>query len=290
MIFGLISTNAHFSPKNSLNLTYKKNKIKPSLLKKMILNFASSSSQFASSSAVLKINENSNLGFCLSAPVLMYHHIEPWSEAKILGQTSLAVDDNTFAEQMNYLNIHGYTTLFADDLISALINKTAIPPKNIILTFDDGYQDIYDYAFPIAKKYNLKFNLMIPTGLLGVSSGTNTYLTWNELSEMVSSGLVKVYNHTWSHYPLGLGNETKDQFEIMTAQNQISQHLGSLPNILAYPYGSGASSLLVHSLLRADGIVAAFSTIPGVYQCTTYIYALRRTRIGNVPFPAFGIN
>ena len=230
------------------------------------------------------------LGYCLDVPVLMYHHVEPWSQAIALGQTSLAVDSNIFNEQMQYLSNHGYNTIFADDLVNALLNKTQLPPKTVVVTLDDGYKDVYEYAFPTAQKYNIKLNVMIPTGLMGVSSGTNTYFDWNELDSMVSSGLVRAYNHTWSHFPLASGNEQKDQFEIMTAQTQLSQHLGSLPTILAYPYGSGANSPFVHALLQKDGIVAAFSTLPGVYQCTSYIYGLRRTRIGSAPFPAYGIN
>jgi len=228
-------------------------------------------------------------GYCLNVPVLMYHHTLPQAIAIQKGHSSLNVDNSLFDQQMGYLASHGYTTLFAQDLILALHNKTALPHKSVVVTLDDGYDDVYDYAFPVAKKYGVKLTVMVPTGLLGINNGPNTYYTWSQLKDMVGSGLVSVGNHTWSHYPVGSGNRQKDQYEIGTAQDQLKQYLSLSPIAFAYPYGTNAGVPYIHQELASDGFLGAFSTIGGSYQCDSFLYSLHRTRIGNVAFPAYGI-
>lgn len=221
--------------------------------------------------------------FCLNVSVLMYHHIEPIDKAKSEGHAQLTVDSGVFDQQMKYLVDNGYRTISAGDLADALIKHTGIPGKPIIITIDDGYSDNYYYAFPIAKKYNIILNLMIPTGLIG----NNGYMTWDNLKEMNGSGLVYMYDHTWSHYSLPIGNDIKDEEEIMTAKKQLEENLGKEVKIFAYPYGS--YDLRIINILKKNGFIAAFSTIPSTYQCESDIYTLKRTRIGNSSLPFYGL-
>jgi len=228
-------------------------------------------------------------GYCLRVPVLLYHHLAPWDIAKQKGQTSLDVDSNIFDQQMGYLKVRGYTFYFAQDLVSALLSKTSLPGKPIVISIDDGYDDVYAYAYPILKKYGIKATLFIPTGLLGVSSGANSYFTWDQLKEMVGSGLLTAENHTWSHFPMGTKGAQKDQYEITTAQQQIQQYTGKQSVVFAYPYGNNATSRIVQAELQSDGFIGAFSTIGGSIQCDSFIMSLHRTRVGSIPFPAFGL-
>lgn len=226
-------------------------------------------------------------GYCMNVPVLMYHHTAPGSIAGARGQTSLNVDSGFVEQQMAYIATHGFTTYTASDLINALRTHTTLPGKPIVITLDDGYDDVYTYAFPIFKKYNLKFNLMIPTGLLGNTSPGNSYYSWTQLKEMVGSGLGFVSNHTWSHSTMG-GNAQKDEFEIATSQKQFGDMIGITPLTFAYPYGAGIYPQVI-ALLQRHGFVGAFSTIPGKTQCDSFIMSLHRTRVGNAQITAYGI-
>lgn len=231
------------------------------------------------STPTLKVEKT---GYCLNVPVLMYHHIEPVEEAAKKGHTSLNVDVNYFDKQMKYLIENDYHTVSADSLIDVLTNKKSLG-KSVVITADDGYSDIYIYAYPVIKKYNLIMNLMIPTGLMNNPG----YLNWDNLKEMSDSGLVNAYDHTWSHFSVNRGDDTKDQMEIMTAKNQLDEHLGKNVRIFAYPYGSENQRIV--NLLIKDGFVGAFSTVKGTIQCSGYIYNLRRTRIGNAILSAYGL-
>ncbi len=221
--------------------------------------------------------------YCLSVPVLIYHHIQPQPVAQELGQTALSVDNGIFDQQMAYLSSNGYITLFAEDLINALRNKTGLPPKSVLITIDDGYKDIYTYAYPILKKYNIKANLMIPTGLM-----ENTgFLLWSDIKEMQGSGLVNMYNHTWSHSSLGVQSREKIESEIIMANIQLQDNLGKNVTVFTYPYGS--QSNLAVSILINNGFTGAFSTNPGFLQCNSFRMGLHRNRVGNSPLSAYGL-
>lgn len=222
-------------------------------------------------------------GFCLSVPVLFYHHVEPMELAKTAGHAQLTVDAGEFDNHMKYLNDRGYTSYTAEDLVNAVISHSSLPGKPVVVSLDDGYSDIHDYAFPIAKKYNIKLSLFIPTGLMGNSG----YMTWDNIREMVGSGLVAAYNHTWSHYSLGRGDVEKIAYEIDTAQNQLEQYVGKKSSIFAYPYGTTSKAAM--DVLKKDGFIGAFTTIGSWYQCDSALYSLPRIRIGNAPLSYFGL-
>lgn len=225
--------------------------------------------------------------YCLHVPVLYYHHIQPWPQAVARGQIPLSVDNTVFDQQMLYLITHGYTSISTTQLVQALRNHLSLPQKSVVLTFDDAYSDIYTYAFPVFKKYHLIANLAVPTGLLGIQADMNYYFTWDQLKEMVDSGLVNADDHTWSHYGLGLGDASKDQFEIMTSKDQLERYLNKPVEVLVYPYGSYKPWLF--PLLSQDGILGAFTTSPGTMQCSSQIFALPRTRIANGSLTSFGL-
>lgn len=220
--------------------------------------------------------------FCIDVPVLLYHHIEPLAQAQAEGHAQLTVDSVIFDEQMSYLTSHGYHTIPADQLVSAMLSRQQLPEKSVVVTWDDGYTDWYTYAYPIVKKYNVIANLMIPSGLIA----NPDYLTWVQLKEMSSSSNIRVYNHTWSHASLGDATREKIESEITTSQNQLQSQLGIKINIFTYPYGS--FSPLAIQVLRENGFIAAFSTIGGTEQCNSFIMALHRTHIGNAPLSAYG--
>lgn len=222
-------------------------------------------------------------GFCLRVPVLLYHHIQPTTLAKEKGQLGLSVDNGVFDQQMAYLNSKGYTTISALQLIQALANKSGLPGKSIVITIDDGYRDIFDYAYPIIQKYRITVNLAIPTGLM---EGAN-YLTWNQIREMKGSGIVNFMNHTWSHYSVGKGNLDKIRYEVETANQQLEQNTGQKPNIFVYPFGTNGTGVV--QLLQEEGFIGAFSTIPGYIQCDSILMSLRRNRIGNSALSYYGL-
>jgi peptidoglycan/xylan/chitin deacetylase (PgdA/CDA1 family) len=221
--------------------------------------------------------------YCLTVPVLLYHHVEPMRMAIKEDHAQLTVDSGYFDQQMAYLSENGYHTMDVKELVNALLNKTSLPEKSIAITIDDAYEDNYTYAFQILKKYNLKGNFMIPTGLV-MNPG---YMTWDEIRDIESSGIGFIYNHTWSHAPLGDLPKVKIDYELHVSQQQLKEQLGKSVNIFTYPYGSFSQTAI--DSLKENRFNAAFTTIHGRMQCDSNIMTLYREHIGNAPLWTYGL-
>jgi peptidoglycan/xylan/chitin deacetylase (PgdA/CDA1 family) len=221
------------------------------------------------------------VGYCLNVPVIMYHHIQPTAEAQARGQTALSLDNGVFDSQMAYLASSGYSAISAGQLVEALVNHTELPAKSIVITMDDGYNDIYTYAYPILQKYHIIANLGVITGLVGGAD----YASWGQIEEMSRSGLMYMVNHTWSHYSV-TQNSDKSRYEIATAKQQLQDHTGQNIDTFIYPYGAINSSAI--SNLQLEGVRGAFSEIYGFWQCDSFLMALHRVRIGNSSLASYG--
>jgi peptidoglycan/xylan/chitin deacetylase (PgdA/CDA1 family) len=224
---------------------------------------------------------NTQYGPCTRLPTLMYHHIEDLTQAKQLGQSGLAVSPTYFDLQMSYLAAHGYATRDVGSLVDFFNAGTVVPAKTVLLTFDDGYSDFYTNAFPILKKYNLKSIMFLPTGLVGNPG----YLTWAEIQEMSSSGMVLFANHTWSHKPMSADDKSVDM-EINTADRELSDHGLNSPKVFAYPYGTVGSH--AENTLQSLGYRIAFTTHTGSILCKKMALTLPRVRIGNATLASYG--
>ena len=168
------------------------------------------------------LNEN-NLG--KKVPVLMYHAVSdnPW------GDTTLFVSIKNFELQMKYLYDNGYTPLFLNEIDSAKNYD-----KPIVVTFDDGYKNIYDYAYPILKKYNVKSSFYLITDWMD----GETYITPEMAVELDKSKLFEIGVHTKTHVKLGTLDYDTQYNEIIESKNTLEKLLNKKITTIAYPYGS----------------------------------------------------
>lgn len=220
--------------------------------------------------------------FCLNVPIFMYHHVQPMDIATSEGHGQLTVDSAVFDAHIAYLLSLGYTMISTKDVVNALQTHQQLPEKSIVISLDDGYKDNYDYAYQTLKKYNIKMDFMIPTGLIENPG----YMTWNDLKEMSQNPLVNLYNHTWSHAALGAADRQTIIFEVTQAQKQFEERLGVTNSLVVYPYGS--FSPLAIEVLKEQGFTAGLTTIQGTLQCKSTIMELQRTRIGNTSLSFYG--
>lgn len=164
-------------------------------------------------------------------PILCYHGVldNPW------GITSLFVKVAEFEKQMKYLKDNGYTTLFASEI--ALANNYEKP---VIITFDDGYKDIYTNAWPILQKYNLKGNSYIISGWIG----GDVYMDNNMIKEIHNSPNFEIGSHTVTHRQLATLSNEDIEYEVSQSKQDLENLLGSTINVIAYPVGSYDSRVL----------------------------------------------
>jgi peptidoglycan/xylan/chitin deacetylase (PgdA/CDA1 family) len=101
--------------------------------------------------------------------ILMYHQVLDVKHNREnhlpLGMVTL---ENTFAEQMGYLREHS-NVISLDQLVNCLRDKKRLPPRSVVITFDDGWRDNYLFAFPILRKYDLPAAVFLSTDYIGTS-------------------------------------------------------------------------------------------------------------------------
>ena len=214
-------------------------------------------------------------GPCRFIPVLMYHHVGTKTGA-------LYVRPDIFAAQMAYLQQKGYSTVGLDDVVDSLISSKPLPAKPVVITFDDGYRDVYTNAFPVLKEKNMRATTFLITQLIGGGE----YLTWDQVREMVGPGTFIVGDHTLSHKAVTALAEAELTDQIVAAKNIIQQETGKPVTVFAYPYGSFDSA--AEKVLGDNGFVAAVTTHYGL-SCAKLPYEIPRVRIGNAPLSSYGL-
>lgn len=176
---------------------------------------------------------NSNL-WTLRVPILMYHYIsEPPADADIY-RTDLSVAPENFRQQMAYLAENGYTPIDLYQLSAAVTSQIELPEKPVILTFDDGYLDNYENAFPILQEFDFIGTFFIITDL--ADQGAEGYATWEQLEEMAAAGM-RLESHTKSHPDLTTLGRDGVIFQALGSQETIAAHIGYTPRYLCYPGG-----------------------------------------------------
>jgi peptidoglycan/xylan/chitin deacetylase (PgdA/CDA1 family) len=173
---------------------------------------------------------NAQYGPCAVVPTLMYHHVQDLEIAKTDGHASLTVGTPFFRQQMEYLRDHGYNVISMAQLLAFFDQGTVLPKKSVLLTFDDGYDDLASDAWPILQEFHFPATWFIPSGLMENAG----YLRWSQIKEIAQSGLVLMANHTWSHHSMS-GNVAADTKEITTADLQLTERGLDSPKVFAYP-------------------------------------------------------
>lgn len=214
-------------------------------------------------------------GPCRFVPVLMYHHIDN-------KKGSLYVNPEVFRNQMNYIMQKGYTTVTLADVMESLSAGKILPPKPVVITFDDGYKDVYQNAYPVLRLNNQKATIFLITQLLGGSD----YMNWEEVREMAGNPLITVGDHTLSHRGLPSITPAEVKNEIVSAKSILETNLGVTVNVFAYPFGTYNNE--AEQILGESGFVAAVTTHYGL-TCAKLPYEIPRVRIGNSQLSAYGL-
>lgn len=170
----------------------------------------------------------------LHVPILMYHYIsEPPADADIY-RVDLSVSPENFREQMTYLAENGYTPIDLYQLSAAVTSQMDLPEKPVLLTFDDGYLDNYENAFPILQAFGFTGTFFVITDL--ADQGAEGYANWEQLEEMAAAGM-RIESHTKSHPDLTTLGRDGVIFQVLGSQETIAAHIGYTPRYLCYPGG-----------------------------------------------------
>lgn len=207
-------------------------------------------------------------------PILLYHYIGNNPNPEDKARDNLSVSPDKFDEQMGYLKDNGYNPIILDTLAAALSGQITLPDKSIIITFDDGYIDLFYNAFPILQKYGMKAVAFIPTGLVG----TSYYSSWDQLDTMQKSGLISMQSHSVNHANLPSLTTAKLAFELGESKKVLEARYGQPVNFIAYPYGTSNQS--VRNSVKGLGYIGGLGTWYSTIQSEGVIFNMPRVKVG----------
>lgn len=171
-------------------------------------------------------------GSAAGASLLIYHRIGAST------QDELDVPKEQFLAQLAALEKHDVVSLdSALDRIERLDRR-----PSVVLTFDDGFADVYENAWPALRERQLPFTVYLATAYMGepmVWEGSTAQgphgmgMTWRQLEEMLASGLCTIGNHTHNH----VRPEELTVAELDECSAVIEDHLGVRPAHFTYPWG-----------------------------------------------------
>lgn len=197
-------------------------------------------------------------------PIFLYHVVKP--EIEEGDNLEMVVTTEDFEADLKYLKDNGYNSIDLKTLKDFHEDPSVkLPKKPFVITFDDGYLNNYEYAYPLLKEYDTQAVIYTIVWSVGrdkfILNDNNIipHFTWEQGKEMVESGIIELGSHTYDlHNPEGLsygheipcgygidkmeGENQEDYYnriyeDIKRSKDLMEENLGIKINSFAYPYG-----------------------------------------------------
>ena len=203
-------------------------------------------------------------------PILCYHNIKSNLDHH---SPALTVTEKDFDDQIKMLHDSGYHTILPDQLYNYLTRDVPLPPKPIMLTFDDSHEEHFSIASKELEKYGFRGVFFVMTIVIDKPN----YLTRDEIKALAKNGNV-VACHTYEHPLMTRLNDNEWTKEIDEPRELLEKITGKPVDFFAYPYG--AWNIRVVEQLKKRGIKAAFQ-LAEAQSHEEPLYTIRRIMVSD---------
>ncbi|RMG33682.1 MAG: hypothetical protein D6732_11730 [Methanobacteriota archaeon] len=194
-------------------------------------------------------NHNNILVRLLHVPVLTYHKIDVRRE---LGLNSIS--PSRFRKQIEFLSRAGYQGI----TFKEVLYSQNLPEKSVIITFDDGYESVFKYAYPVLKEYGFRAVVYVISGFVGQWNSWDIrpggvkfrHLDESQIKALLSAGW-EIGAHGVTHRALTSLSSKELEREIFLCKTQLSELCGNSIDTIAYPFG--LHNPMVHQVVKAAG-------------------------------------
>ncbi|AEQ94973.1 poly-beta-1,6-N-acetyl-D-glucosamine N-deacetylase PgaB [Xanthomonas oryzae] len=250
--------------------------------------------------------------------VLSYHDIRDDVREKA-DADAFAVSTQNFAAHLDWLSAHDYHPISLSQLIKASQGKATLPPRAVLLTFDDGLRSMYTRVYPLLRAYHYPALVAVITDYVDMAPdrtidygyrpfGHDDFLTWDQLREMLASGLIEVASHTDNlHHgvqsnPYGnqapavntrIYDPTTQRYEdvgqyaerlrqdLARSVERIAHQLGVRPRAIVWPYA--AYNQMSNDIAEQLGMPVSFDLEGRSTPVTHDLHGLARLLVTNNP-------
>ena len=217
-------------------------------------------------------------------PVITYHSVvsNKDKKKKKYRRSSLVISQGTFNKQMKWLKSKGYRSINCEEFYLWYKGKIKLPPKSVLITFDDGHYGVVKYALPVLRKYNMKGTSFV----IGGSSKNNKkgHITYSQIKRLQrKKSRLEFQSHT---YNLHRRFSSKGDYGVVK-KDAIKQKDTYGFDYIAYPYGRNTPGMI--KAYKDTGIKLAFTYGNNGYATRKQnVYQIRRIKIsGTQSFAKF---
>lgn len=209
-------------------------------------------------------------------PILMYHYLSDPPPGADRYRRDLSVSPALFEQHLAYLAEQGYQSITLVDLLYHLVQGAPLPDKPVILTFDDGYRDVYENALPLLQRYGFTATFFV---LIEVTNqGEAAYLTWDQMRAMQDAGM-DIECHARVHEYLPENDDDRLIWQVLGCREAIESELGQRPRFVAYP--SGHFDDRVAAFFASDNFWGGVTTQQGSLHSSDALFEIKRLRVRN---------
>jgi len=202
-------------------------------------------------------------------PILTYHSIA-------YEKNNHFVSPENFVKQMEYIKKNGYEVITLDELVKTIQSKKHLKRNKVVITFDDGYQNNFKYAYPVLKKFGFPATIFLVTDYIGKEKG---FLNWDEVKIMAKDNIF-FGGHTKTHFYLGSIEDDKIVWEqVAGSKKAIEKEIGAPVDYFCYP--GGGFNERVKEIVKEAGYKGACTTNRGFARFNSDVYEIKRMKATN---------
>lgn len=238
----------------------------------------------------------------VKVPVVMYHSVAD-------GNTDAVISIDNFQKHLEAIDENGFTPISIEQMVDFVDFGTPLPENPVCITFDDGYADNYENAYPLLSKFGFKATIFVIGNSVGRSKyketqyDMNPHFDYNQAKEMTESGLISIQSHTYDMHQWPQFERTKNprecvlrfpgeglldyirsfESDFLKSKTLIESETGN--KVIGFAYPRGRYDAISDYLLRKNGVRVTMATSMGTNYITKYdknsLYNLHRYNMNN---------
>ena len=226
-------------------------------------------------------------------PILTFHDLSQ-------DRAPISFPPELFERGMTMLRERGFGTISLTDAAALIARGERFPERSMVITFDDGYESVYEHAFPVLQRLALTATVFLTVGRQRTAETDarlpslegRTMLSWREIREMHAAG-IEFGAHTLTHPDLTRLPPDRVETEMRESKAVIEDALGGTVQAFCYPYGrhddrSRAAAQKLFACACSDKLgLATVRSDPHAFERVDAYYLRTDRRFGLMPTRLF---
>jgi peptidoglycan/xylan/chitin deacetylase (PgdA/CDA1 family) len=207
-------------------------------------------------------------------PILCWHQIRAATARDSAADRAYIVSPKTLAAQLAALDRAGYHAVTGQALIAHVALGKRLPPKPVLLTFDDASAGQYTRALPLLRRHHFVATFFVMTVVLDKPG----WLTSGQVRRLDRAGMT-IAPHTYDHHAVPQYRGGDWQTQLVAPARKLAKLVGHPVRLFAYPFGLWSTQAFSH--LDNAGYVAAFQ-LAGRLDRQHPLWTLRRSIVPEI--------